>query len=240
VIVRIGNHGEVISPWTGARHAVCGLVDLLFPLRCAGCGKAGVGLCAQCARLLTALRRLRRPLLATGPPAYALGHYRGAARQAVLAYKEAGRRDLAEPFAQRFATGLRAIVGGGYVPQPKWVVPAPSRSVASRRRGGPHMLRVARHVGAILSTAGWELAVADCLALLPGVRDSAGLLPAERVRNLAGRLRVRRRWLPPNDAPVVVIDDIVTTGATAASCAGELAGAGVRVVAVLGLTATAG
>jgi predicted amidophosphoribosyltransferase len=225
----------VISAWT----ALHGLLDLVFPLRCAGCADPGTPWCPECAQRFLMLRRLRRPLLAHGPPAYALGHYRGAARRAVLAYKESGRRDLARPFATLLATGLRAVVDTEGVCRPEWVVPAPSRALASRRRGGPHMRRIAVSMAAALSAAGWTVPVADCLMLAPGTRDSTGLTPDQRIRNLSGRLSARPRHLPPRQAPAVVIDDVLTTGTTARSCVRELDSRGVRVVAVLSLTATA-
>jgi predicted amidophosphoribosyltransferase len=170
---------------------------------------------------------------------YALGHYHGVARKAVLAYKESGRRDMAEPFGRLLATGLRATAAED-PRQPTWVVPAPSRAIASRRRGGPHMRRVALQVAAALTDSGWAVSVADCLAMVSGVRDSARLTPAQRIRNLSGRLRVRHSRLPPRGGRVVLIDDVITTGATVAGCVAELDAAGVRVATVLGLTATAG
>jgi predicted amidophosphoribosyltransferase len=101
------------------------------------------------------------------------------------------------------------------------------------------MLRIADHLVTILAARGWPVSTADCLAMRPGTLDSAGLDPAERVRNLAGRLRVRPRRLPPRETSVVLIDDVITTGATVAGCARELDAAGVQVAAVFGLTATA-
>lgn len=147
---------------------------------------------------------------------------------------------MAEPFGRLLATGLRATVGRDAAEQPIWVVPAPSRAIASRRRGGPHMRRVAVHLATVLADAGWVVSVADCLAMVSGARDSAGLTPAQRVRNLSGRLSVKDRLLPPRDGRVVLIDDVITTGATVAGCVRELDAAGVRVALVLGLTATGG
>jgi predicted amidophosphoribosyltransferase len=236
---RLADPRRVNSSWGRVRDAVSGLIDLLLPLCCAGCGTPGIAWCFECARQFGGLRLLHRPLLAHAPPAYALGRYRSTARRAVLAYKESGRRDLAEPFARLLATGLRAAVTSGEIDRVQWVVPAPSRPSASRRRGGAHMLRVANHLVTVLAAMGWSISAADCLAMRPGTLDSAGLEPAERIRNLSGRLRVRPRRLPPSEASVILIDDVITTGATVAGCWRELDSAGVHVAAVFGLTATA-
>lgn len=221
-------------------EAVSGLVDLLFPLQCAGCGAPGTQWCSGCARELGGLRRVHRPLSAGGPPMYALGRYRGAARRAVLAYKEAGQRHLAEPFGHHLATAVVALAGEIGMERACCLVPAPSRRIAARRRGGAHMTRVAHRAAGRLAGAGWSARVADCLVTESGAVDSAELAPAERMGNLSGRVRARPADLPPTDPPVLLIDDVITSGATAAVCARVLADVGIGVAAVLSLTATAG
>ncbi len=130
-----------------------------------------------------------------------------------------------------------AEVAGPSVSAPARVtlVPAPSRPSASRVRGGPHIERLANAAAEALAARGVEVAVAPALELAGSARDAVGLGRAERVANLAGRLRFREAGRPPPGYPVVVLDDVVTTGATAAACARALAAAGVTVSAVLTL-----
>ncbi|GAA4620042.1 ComF family protein [Saccharopolyspora hordei] len=222
------------------RDGLSGLADLLLPLHCAGCGAAGTAWCPGCARELGGLHRVHRPLLPPALPAYALGRYRGAARRAVLAYKESGQRHLADPLARHLATGLRAITAEHRLDHRWWLVPAPSRAIAARRRGGAHMSRVAHRTAALLAAEGWPVAVADCLVVARGAADSTGLGAAERVRNLSGRVLLRPGRLPPRDARLVLVDDVITTAATATACHAALGAAGHAVTAVLALTATAG
>ncbi|MGP4021155.1 ComF family protein [Saccharopolyspora sp. 5N708] len=226
------------TTWLG--EGLSGLIDLLLPLRCAGCDAAGTAWCRGCSRELGGLRYVERPLLDPGLPVYALGRYRGAARRAVLAYKESGRRYLAGPLARHLAVGLRAISAEHRLDHAWWLVPAPSRAIASRRRGGAHMTRIAHRTAAELAASGCPAAVADCLVTARGAADSTGLDAAERVRNLSGRVLVRTGRLPPPGAQVALIDDVITTAATVASAVRVLAAAGVGVAAVLSLTATAG
>ncbi|MEV4599013.1 ComF family protein [Amycolatopsis sp. NPDC049253] len=116
------------------------------------------------------------------------------------------------------------------------LVPAPSRRSASRLRGGPHVQRLAEAAARSLAQTGAEAFVAPALAL-KGARDAVGLSRAERVANLAGRLRFVPAGRPPPGSRVVVLDDVVTTGATAAACVRALADAGVSVSAVVALLA---
>ncbi|MFL6144456.1 MAG: ComF family protein [Labedaea sp.] len=215
------------------------LVDLLVPLYCAGCGDPGVTWCATCARRLGAPAQVERAATANGPPVYALGRYDGPARRAVLGYKERGRRDLAAPLGAALGVALLRLPEVRAGPDGTcYLVPAPSRPAAVRLRGGPHLHAIARHCAATLAGAGQPAAVAPALRLGSRARDSVGLDAPARAANLRGRLRRVPAGTPPPGQPVVLLDDVITTGATAAACTEVLAAGGIPVRAVLVLTAT--
>ncbi|MGH3932559.1 MAG: ComF family protein, partial [Pseudonocardiaceae bacterium] len=97
---------------------------------------------------------------------------------------------------------------------------------------------LAERAAAVLAGAGIAAAVAPALRMASGVRDSVGLDRAARQANLAGRVLVRSAGLPGAGFPVVLVDDVVTTGATAATCVGALLQAGVEVPAIVVLAAS--
>ncbi|SFP34050.1 Predicted amidophosphoribosyltransferases [Amycolatopsis arida] len=209
------------------------VLDLVLPATCAGCGAPGAACCAGCAAVWTSVLPVARSALGPRPPAYALARYRGVARRLVLAHKERGRRDLAAPLGAALAAALPYLPGA----RPDtagvwWLVPAPSRRSAARMRGGSHVRALAVAAARRLPAA----RVAAGLRLAPGVRDAVGLDHRQRAANLAGRVRLIPTRLPPPGTPVVLLDDVLTTGATVTACRQALATGGLTVTAVLTLT----
>jgi predicted amidophosphoribosyltransferase len=204
------------------------LADFVLPLECGGCAAPGTRWCDACARAL--LLRADEPLLVTprvdpGVPVFSLGRYAGARRHAIVAVKERGRGDLIAPLGTVLRTGLHRLLTWGVVPAPVSAVPAPTRGASARRRGGDPVAAMTR--AAVLP----GVTVVDGLRLRPFTRDSVGLSADARARNVAGRVRQRR----PVPGDCVVVDDVVTTGATAAESVRVLQTSGTRVVAVVAL-----
>jgi predicted amidophosphoribosyltransferase len=218
----------MLSAMTSRLAAV---LDLVLPARCVCCGAAGATWCLRCRPHGPPLP-VRRPGTLDGLPAYALAEYSGRTRTAILTYKERGVRRLAEPLGTALAAALPDLRHSA-----RWLVPAPSRPAQARARGGAHMQRVARHCAAALAAAGQPATVAPALAMSSGVRDSVGLDVAARRANLAGRVRPVPAALPPPGTRVVLLDDVLTTGVTAAACAATLTGAGLIVNCVLTIAA---
>jgi len=223
------------------------LVDLLLPAECAGCRRERVplrlGTCADCQAELIALRpRVVRPMPAPPglPVCVALGDYAGPLREAVLAYKERGRHGLARPLGALLADVVAVAAGG--TPRSLVLVPVPGTAAAARARHGDHLWRLARHAARWLRRAGWQVTLSRPLAALPRP-DSTGLGSAARaaVAKTAFRprpMRLARLRRVAAGRMVVVLDDIVTTGATLAAVSELLGQAGVPVDRAALLAAT--
>jgi predicted amidophosphoribosyltransferase len=211
------------------------MFDLVLPLECGGCGAPSTRWCDVCARDLSVgpdQPHVVSPRIDPQVPVFALGRYAGARRQAIVAMKDHGRADLITPLAHALAVGVHRLLAWGMVETPLTIVPAPTRRSAARRRGGDPVGRVAT-----AAVAGHpEITVARALRMKASARDSVGLGTAARERNIAGRVLLRGRRLPAR-GEVLVVDDIVTTGATVRESVRILQTAGMRVAGVLALAA---
>jgi predicted amidophosphoribosyltransferase len=167
-------------------------------------------------------------------PAYALGRYTGARRRAILELKEHGRTDLTTPIGLALATALRTLDRWSELPGSTHLVliPAPTRWWAARRRGGDPVTALAAAAAAELGSG---VFVKPVLVTSSWARDSAGLSAPERGENLSGAVRVRRGadLAACGGAAVVLLDDVLTTGSTAAHSIDVLRRAGVEVHLVL-------
>jgi predicted amidophosphoribosyltransferase len=189
------------------------LLDLVLPRRCVGCGAAGTALCPMCG----ALHPVDMDL--TGLRVVAAAPYQDGLRTALIGYKERGRRDLARPLRKLLRTAVDELGCSAAV-----LVPVPSSSAARRTRGGDHVRRLIGRASA-----------RPVLRLIRTVHDSAGLDTAARAANLAGAMQAA----PPRRIRVaVLVDDIVTTGATLREAAGALRAAGWTVAGAAVVAAT--
>jgi predicted amidophosphoribosyltransferase len=196
------------------------LAELILPRRCAGCGAADEVLCPGCTP-----GRVPLALPGFGVPVRAAGRYERGFRAAVLAYKERGRHELTWSLAALLAESAAELMRPGAT-----LVPVPSARAAARRRGGDHVRRLAHRAAAQLG-----IVMVPALHLTRIVQDSAGLGAVQRRANLAGAMAAHG---PPAGAAAVIVDDIVTTGATVHEAMRALHVAGWPVLGAVGLAVT--
>jgi len=234
----------VLNP---VRLALARVVDMLMPPTCAGCKLpvAGSGYCAACFAGLQEIGgvccgrcgiplpvehqndaeclecRRQAPAWDRAVAAYV---YAGVARDSLLAFKN-GREELAGLMGQAMARAGRSMLETGVV-----LVPVPLHRWRLWARGYNQSVLLARDVG---RRAGLRVEV-DLLQRAKPTQRSNGLSKRARERNVRGAFRVRpERRGELKGAHVVLVDDVLTSGATAAACARVLRRAGAARVDVL-------
>ncbi len=222
----------------GGRAMADALLDLALPSTCAACGEPAGTLCGACERDLRAglFERPRRsmpdPVPIHLPPVTSRGPYAGVLRQLVSAYKDDERRDLRPLLAQLLAESLSLAIAG----RPVVVVPMPSSRAAVRRRGDDPVRDLV--AAATAHVDGWP-AVLPVLRPQRRLADQSTLGHLERAANLAGAYAVRSGGAAElQGRMVVLVDDVVTTGATLAEAARVVRAKGGVVVGAATLAAT--
>ena len=210
------------------------LVDLAVPALCPGCDTPGTRLCADCRRLLG--QAAARPLGPTRPspcppglpPLAAAAAYAGPLRELLVAHKERSVLRLTRPLGAALAAAVRSgAAPAGSGPLVLVLVPVPSSRASVRERGADHAWRLAAAAASGLRAGGQPACARALLRHSRRVADQAGLDSTRRAANLAGALRAAPDFRPPRaQERLVLVDDVVTTGATLTEAARALAAVG--------------
>jgi predicted amidophosphoribosyltransferase len=196
------------------RSAVADAVAVLLPVDCAGCGSADRSVCTSCS-----LELRGEPIRSTVDdlPVVCATRYSGAARRLVLALKEHGRTDVIGQLSASLARVLPAECELAPVPS--------SRESRSRRGYDPVRLLV----------AGTGRRGANVLALTRRAAVQKALDLEERAANREGSMRARGRL---DGRRFVIVDDVVTSGATVREAARAIRDAGGTVEGVVAFAVT--
>lgn len=215
-------------------------VDLVTGSSCVACRRPGRALCPGCRHVLP--RRGRESWPSPAPaglaPPYVAGPYDGTLRALVNAHKERAAFALAAPLGLILAGVVEEVLADRLGPGVEVaLVPVPSRGAVVRRRGHDPLLRTARHAAGVLRARGVPAGVCRLLRPTRTVRDQAGLGAAQRAENLHGALHARPTR-PGERRRLVVVDDVLTTGATAREAQRALEEAGHDVLGIAAICAT--
>lgn len=200
---------------------------------CAGCRGPAGPLCPACLASfgLPAHAVDVRPLPAGLPPVSAAAAYAGPVREALVAFKDHGRWSLRAPLASALARAVAHVlldldpVAPARLPPVVHLVPVPGSPGSARARDGDHVRELAVRAATLLTRQGLRATVTPVLHPVRRRRDQVGLGRAERAANLGGSIVAGRA--PRGHHVTVVVDDLVTTGATLAECARALRAGGV-------------
>ena len=240
--------GQDEGPGSGLREVIAQTCALVAPRHCP-CGEEGTWLCGRCAALLEAsprrvesscdalqvltAARVRAQhhdgqLLPAGVdhspllPVLALGEYGGDLQRVVLAWKNGGMLHLGARIAPALAPAVDRLAADARLTDPA-LVPVPSRRGARLRRGEDHTAELVRAVAR--TGAGHPL----LLRSRPTTTQDGQGARQRRTRriHLDGR---RARAAGRRAQPVIIVDDVVTTGATLRGMHEALTAAGMVVL----------
>ncbi|NYI40801.1 ComF family protein [Demequina lutea] len=217
------------EPIRAVERAARDIARLIVPVSCPGCGAHDVRWCDDCASawweaplrsesLSPRLDIEGRPPL----PVWAIAELAGASHSMIVAWKDGGRRDLDRFFAdaaRRAAAHIAPALDRGLVHAgaPIAVVPVPARAASTRTRGIDLPLMLASAAAQGLRAGGVDATVRPVLGI--GRGEQRGASAKQRWRQ-ASSLRVTRDVGPP--ATVLLVDDVMTTGATLAAAVRSL------------------
>lgn len=207
-----------------ALDAASDALTVLSPVQCAGCGAADRALCGACRALLTPHPRQRDTpggLLVVSALAYD-----GVARRVILALKEQGRTDAAGTLATALAAAILSAAAAVVTGEVELVVPPSSRAGRRRRGFDP--------VSTLLDHAGFP-PPSPVLLRSRSTAAQKSLDREHRAANTVGSLAARG---PLKGRTFLVVDDVLTTGATLDETvrAISVAGGSVLVGAVVAFT----
>jgi len=235
-------------------RALGAAAELALPRVCGGCGGEGHSWCPACARRVQVesfdggARVVRPSPCPVGlPPVWAAVPYTGAVQAALVAYKDSDRRDLAVVLAPLLGVALgRALAdhpvlaattasGNG----PVLAVPVPSSPASRRRRGDAPLEELLDRTLRLGPWSAREVLPAPAGRFRRRVADQAGLDQRQRATNLEHAIEIRPRWHPAlRGAVCILVDDVLTTGATLAETARAVRAAGAHPVAAVTVAAT--
>lgn len=203
------------------------VLDLVFPPRCAGCGRVDERWCQRCEDDLTRLpviaqtRRIGETLVAGFT-----GIHEGRLQDAIHALKYEGVPELAAPLGERLVETLRIL---------DWpvtlVIPVPLHPSRLRWRGYNQSQLIAEHLADVLALP----CIPGALHRQRDTRAQVGLNREERQANMQDAFRADSALI--GETTALLIDDVLTTGSTLQACAQALLESGAQ--AVYGLTIAA-
>ena len=189
------------------------LSQLIFPSRCFGCSTLATSICANCSaewkvrHYLTKLDNLEVQSAVLYTPV---------AAKVILAAKESGIASADELLIQVIIGVLEKVK---LDTQPFRLVPIPSSRQSQRRRGRSFIVDLVQEIS---DRTG--IPTLNCLALANKVADQSGLSRKQRLENMKGAFCIKQ----VARGNLILIDDVVTTGATLKEAARALNSQGLR------------
>lgn len=187
------------------------VADLMLSRACAACARLGPVVCVECWDRAVDIRRHEVPS-ADLPPVVVGTRYDGLGRDAVQALKDRGVLAMTDAVGGWLAVAIAALMTS-QVPTVLVPIPAHRRSVAAR--GVDTLHRIGTHAAALLRDGGHTVQLVPALERTVDRGRQVGMTADDRRSAVRATMSVRRGALRHRScSALIVIDDVVTTGAT--------------------------
>jgi competence protein ComFC len=189
-----------------------GIVDILIPKRCLGCGQEGQYICKNCELFLSELN-----MFGTEPRTMSVWEYEGVVEKAIWKIKYDGCYDIISELVDKAFEKIELNL-----PENTYITYVPMYRKRERERGFNQAKLVAKRIG--------QKADRPVVGLLEKIKDNpsqVGLNPQERqenVRNVFSLAKLREA----KPYSVLLVDDVYTTGATMGECTRVLKKSGIK------------
>lgn len=206
------------------------LADLIFPSRCIGCSQLGISICSNCRSSWHPHTYFREVIVeGISYPVISSVQYSPVASRVLLSAKEsniaAADKLLIDAISHSLSHFIKRFGG-------RTLVAIPSRRSATRKRGRNFLCEITSEVAKISEN---RISFSDTQLLVHSrsVKDQSALNSKQRVSNVSGALVVPSKFKSRigggNIGPLIIVDDLITTGATLAEAIRALRAAGFEV-----------
>ena len=200
------------------------LSEILFPSRCFGCRALGPDICSLC-RVHWNPHLYRSTIESMS--IYSAVLYSPVAKRIILSAKEDGIKAADNLIIRAITHSLQLLLRDFEV---GILIPMPSRSSSNRKRGRDFLSQITQSIAREES-----LEYMDLLSHSRKIKDQSGLNSHERIENIFESMAIDRNKLPSLGVgkDVILVDDLITTGATLLEARRALEVRGIRVIAAI-------
>jgi len=190
-------------------------LDVLLPTPCIICNKLGAPLCLKCKEEFPTFIY---SIEVSGVTGFCISQYTDNASLIVNAIKEKGLTSLVPMVADLLAANWPKEL------EEPLLVPLPSSPANYKKRGFSHTALIARALSRKIPRARYR----ELIRSVGSRKDQVGLSTSQRFSNMQGAFKSELRGFRPTQSPIVLIDDVLTSGASMAAAIQSLRAAGLN------------
>ena len=202
--------------------------QLIYPSICLVCQKSHHLICPSC------ISTWQQPIK-TGQikniPIYFSTYYNNESAKIILSAKENGNAVARHLLANALSNAIERVISDFKLQESITLITIPSRKSAIRKRGRDHINQLAAEVISLVNIDGVEISNLNMLRLNKSIEDQSKLNKGERAANLSGAYLAISPETPPKN--LIIIDDLITTGASVQEAVRALSIINLRPVAII-------